>query len=154
MDITMITKEHIRQKNCLFCASDYHLEMILLPYIKTKIKKMNFIIFTENNLEKSISTLLEKVNFNEEEKLEIKKINWKSGDKYEELKKYIKSNKEISIIINGKIKYIKKINCYIEKLIGENVNIIECFHIDDKEVNAKEISSKYDNILNCYNLKK
>ena len=55
----MITKEHETEKTCLFCVSDYHLEMILLPYI---IKKEKVIIFTEQELETTINTLLEKIN--------------------------------------------------------------------------------------------
>ena len=35
----MITKEHKVKKYCLFYASDFHLEMILLPYIKKNIYK-------------------------------------------------------------------------------------------------------------------
>ena len=33
----MITKEDKIQKSCCFYASDYHLEMIILPYINKKI---------------------------------------------------------------------------------------------------------------------
>ena len=35
----MITKELETNKMCLFCASEYHLEMILLPYIKERINE-------------------------------------------------------------------------------------------------------------------
>ena len=40
----MITEEQCTEKTCLFCASDYHLEMILLPYIKERIDKNKIII--------------------------------------------------------------------------------------------------------------
>ena len=42
----MITKEHKVKKYCLFYASDFHLEMILLPYIKKNIYKDKFLSVT------------------------------------------------------------------------------------------------------------
>ena len=47
----MITKENKIQKSCCFYASDYHLEMIILPYINKKIdEKAQVTIITEKNL--------------------------------------------------------------------------------------------------------
>ena len=37
----MITKELEATKKCCLYASDFHLEMILVPYIKEKNKKLN-----------------------------------------------------------------------------------------------------------------
>ena len=47
----MITKESKAVKKCCLYASDFHLEMILLPYIKERINKSNFIIFTQKTQE-------------------------------------------------------------------------------------------------------
>ena len=145
MDIAMITKEHNLQKMCIICASDYHLEMILLPYITQRIDKSKFIIFTENNLEKSVNILLKRVNLNKEIKEKIKSINWKNEDKIKELEK-CKENMEI--IINGNYEYIKKVKNDIKKYISDNTNIIDCFHIEDSNINLNEIVSKYKCVLN------
>ena len=34
----MLKKDKTKEKNCLFFASDYHFEMISLPYINKSIK--------------------------------------------------------------------------------------------------------------------
>ena len=65
------------EKICSFYASDYHFEMISLPYIKNEVKNnRQIIIFTENNLEKTIKELLSRTNLKEEEKQQIVKIDW------------------------------------------------------------------------------
>ena len=64
----MITKEHEVKKYCCFYASDFHLEMILLPYIKKNMYKYKFMIFTEENLSDSMNILLNRTNLNKEEK--------------------------------------------------------------------------------------
>ncbi len=41
-----------KEKICSFYASDYHFEMIILPYIEKNLEKnKKIIILTENNLE-------------------------------------------------------------------------------------------------------
>ena len=144
----MITKEQNYNKSCLFCASDYHLEMILLPYIKSKMNASKIIIFTEDNLESSISTILSKVNFDECDKEKIKKINWNSNDflKFEQVEKLV--GEKLNIIINGSNNYIKKINKKIEDISIKNLEIVECFHIDDQEIDLEKISKEYKTILN------
>ena len=53
-----------KEKICTFFASDYHFEMISLPYIDKKLEENEeIIILTENNLEDTIKTLLSKMNF-------------------------------------------------------------------------------------------
>ena len=144
----MITKEQNYNKSCLFCASDYHLEMILLPYIKEKMKDSKIIIFTEDNLESSISTLLTKVNLSKEDIEKIRNINWSNDDifKFKQIEK-TESQKNV-IIINGSNNYIKKINKKIEDISIKNLEIVECFHIDDQEIDLEKISKEYKTILN------
>ena len=131
----MITKEHETEKTCLFCVSDYHLEMILLPYIKEKLNNSKFIIFTENNLE-------------EKDKEKIKDINWRNTDdiKFEQLQE--NEDEKLIIIINGSFNYIKLINNKISTIINKNIEIIDCFHIGDLNVDISEISQEYKTILN------
>ena len=62
----MITKELDGLEKCCIYANDFHLEMILLPYIKENFEENKFIIFTENDLEGTIKTLLERTNLPDE----------------------------------------------------------------------------------------
>ena len=144
----MITKEQDINKKCLFCVSDYHLEMILLPYIIEKKDKYKTIVFTESNLEDSINVLLTKVNLKEEDKEIIKNIDWNKNDslKVKQIEE-IKDNK-LSIIINGSYEYIKLINKKLERIINKNIEIVDCFHIGSPDLDVLELSKKYNCILN------
>ena len=147
----MITKEHYIRKTCLFCASDYHLEMILLPYIKERIDDSNIII-TENNLEESINVLLTKINLDEKYKEKIRGLNWKNTDdfKIEEINNM--KDKNVNIIINGSYNYIELVNNKIKEFVKKDVEVVDCIHIGDSDLNMTEISKKYESILNTQKL--
>ena len=69
------------EKVCLFFASDYHFEMISLPYINENLKKdKNIVVFTENDLNKTIYKLLSNVNLSKEEKENIERVDWKNDN--------------------------------------------------------------------------
>ena len=144
----MVTRERKYNKKCLFCVSDYHLEMILVPYIIKEEKNTQFIVFTENNLEPTIRILLSKLNINEENKEIIKRINWNRNDffDYKQIEN-LNNNKNI-IIINGSNKYIKNINKKLKEGVNRDIEIIDCFHLEDKEVDIEEISKNYESVLN------
>ena len=60
-----------------FYVSDFHLEMILLPFIKNKMaKEENVIIKSEYDLKDSLEVLLSKINMTEKEKSEILNLDW------------------------------------------------------------------------------
>ena len=147
----MITKEHCIKKTCLFCASDYHLEMILLPYLKERIDDSNIII-TENNLEESINVLLTKINLDEKYKEKIRGLNWKNTNdlKFEEINSV--KDKNVNIIINGSYNYIELINNKIKEFVKRDIEIVDCIHIDDSDLNMTEISKKYESFLNTQKL--
>lgn len=147
----MITKEQFIKKTCLFCVSDYHLEMILLPYIKERINESNIII-TENNLEESINVLLTKVNLAEKDKEKIRNLNWKNTNdlKFEEINNM--KDKNINIIINGSYNYIESVNNKIKEIVKRDIEIVDCIHIGDSDFNMTEISKKYESILNTQRL--
>jgi len=146
----MITKESNVIKKCCLYASDFHLEMILLPYIKERIDKSNFIIFTQNDLSNTVKILLDRVNIDKTQKEEILKLNWKESsiENVESKKNIINDNEEINIIINGDCNYIEDINKDLRKL-NNNVNIIDCFNIQDKELNMENIKNNYIEVLNA-----
>ena len=61
--------KNTKEKICAFYASDYHFEMISLPYIESKLEEKNeVIILTENNLEETIKILISRMNLAEEKK--------------------------------------------------------------------------------------
>ena len=141
----MITKDSKLKRYCCIYVSEFHLELILVPYIKNKMDKSKIIIFSEKNLDNTIKILLEKINLSEDDKFKILNLNWE-GTKEEEF--YNNIYDEYTFIINGNINYISKINKKIDGLKLKNVNIIECFDINEKGVQALEIKGKYDEILN------
>ena len=137
-----------KKKTCAFYASDYHFEMISLPYINKKLdESKEVIILTENNLKETIKTLVSKINLNQSKKENILKINWENNDlkKFKQIDKEMKNEKDIVIFVKGKENYIKNINKNIEKWIekSENVEVIDCYDIE-------EVSEKLDNIMNQY----
>ena len=142
----MFTKECNSNKYCLFYVSEFHLEMILLPYIKEKINTMNIIIYTEEDLIEGIKILLDKTNFTKEDKTKILSLDWNS----KEQKNDSKLEKDNSIIIiNGSVNYIEKIDKNITKL--PNTKIIHCYDICKNKLNIDSIKEKYEGILNTRN---
>ena len=138
----MVTKEHELKKICCFYVSEYHLEMILLPYIKNNLDKYKILIYTEENLLESVKLLLERINLSESEKEKILKLNW-TGDA---LKNEIDDNAKKIIIINGDINFIKKVNKQFEK--RKNLNIVDCYKVTDVNLEISNIRDNYDEILN------
>lgn len=139
------------EKMCAFYASDYHFEMIILPYLNKEIEENNnIVIFTENNLKESIDVLISKVNLKEEKKEKILNLNWKNNDleKFNVLKNYKKSPKETSIFIKGTKNYIKNINENLSRNVEESkFRIIDCYSIDDVAEETKQIANNYESVL-------
>lgn len=144
----MITKEHSGIKSCCFYASEFHLEMILLPYIKQRMNKMNFVILTQKNLEDTVGILLERTNLDKKDKEKIINIDWTDNyfEKILKMKSCLNRNKELTIFINGDQNY----NKYIKDTIDgyKNINIIDCFDVSKIDKNIKDIAEDYDYILN------
>lgn len=138
-----------KEKVCTFYVSDYHFEMISLPYIDKNLSKKDIIILTENNLEKTIETLISRMNFKEDKKKKIFQIDWKNNDmeKFKKIKEDADNNKEMIIFIKGKENYIKNVNKNIEKWTDkiDNVKIIDCYDME-------EISGKMNEIMDNYKI--
>lgn len=155
MNKTKKTKE----KTCTFYASDYHFEMISLPFISKKLEeKKEIIVLTENNLENTIKTLLSKTNLNKSKKEDILKINWKENnlEKFKKIKQNTEEKKETIIFIKGKENYIKNIKENIEKWTQNSpkTKVIDCYDINEIQAKADEIISKYENLLGTSGEKK
>ena len=147
----MITKELKIKKYCCFYVSDFHLEMILLPYIKNNISKSKIIIFTQDNLKDSVKLLLERTNFNNEDKNKILNLNWSDNIKEEITKEKVQKS---TVIINGDINYIEQMNKNIKNLELDNIKIIDCYNISKNNLELAKIQEKYDEILNTKSMEK
>lgn len=148
MDENQITKE----KSCVFYVSDYHFEMISLPYISKKLEEnKKVLILTEENLEDTIETLIEKINLKEEKKNKIMNINWNKDDdnKLKEIKNEIANQNEIEIFIKGKEEYIKNVNKNIKNVVNDykNIKIIDCYNIEEVDKKMNNIIGNYDKII-------
>lgn len=149
----MNKNQETKEKTCAFYASDYHFEMISLPYIEKNLEESKeILILTENNLDDTIRNLISKMNLKEDKKENILKIDWKNNDlsKFKKIKKDIEERKDIIIFIKGKENYIKNINENIEKWIKKNSNIkiIDCYDMEEVSGNLDEVMDQYKMILN------
>lgn len=139
------------QKMCSFYASDYHFEMISIPFIKEKLNEnKNVMILTENDLEPTLQILLSRMNLPEEEKVKITKINWKQDDftKLKEIKKSKEEDKFV-IFIKGREDYIQNINKNIESSNKtENIEIIDCYDMNETGNDISHIVHQYERVLN------
>lgn len=123
------------EKLCCFYVSDFHLEMILLPYINKKIEE-NIIIKTEKDLKDTVEILVSKMNLNEKNKGKILSLGWtgKENKKIED-----KSN----VIIIGDKKYIEDVNSQIKQDDIKDVTVIDCYNFEDTK-------DEMNDIINCY----
>ena len=135
----------------MFFASDYHFEMISLPYINESLKKnKDVVIMTENDLGNSVNKVISSINLNEEEKNRLNKIDWKNDElnKFKEVKNADKDGKELLIFVKGRENYINNMNKNIENWTNlKNVEIVDCYDINEVQNNAGEIAKQYDNVL-------
>lgn len=149
----MNKNQETKEKICAFYASDYHFEMISLPYINQKLEEnKEVIILTENNLEDTMKTLISKMNLKEEKKKDIMKIDWKKDDlnKFKKIKEEAEKEKDMIIFIKGKENYIKNVNQNIEKWTKEKneIKIIDCYDMSEISENLDQIMEQYQKVLN------
>ena len=141
-----------RERICSFYVSDYHFEMITLPYIENEIKQNhNIVILTENDLENTIKKVLNNVNFSEEDKNRIFALDWSENDLYklDSITKNMTRNLKTTVFIKGGKNYVQKMNSYIQEIIdSKNINSIDCYFIDDVQNQVKDIVCQYDGVLN------
>ena len=141
-----------KEKVCAFYASDYHFEMISLPYINKKMENKNeIVILTENDLEQSMKKLLEKTNLKEDKRKKILKLDWKNDDieKFKTIKSKMEEEKDVIVFIKGNEKYIQNTNQNIERTIPEekHIKIIDCYNIEEVGENLDEVMEKYHKVL-------
>ena len=139
------------EKICLFFASDYHFEMISLPYINKEIQEdKDIIIISENNLENTIKKVLKNLNIKNEDKQKIMSLNWNNDfNKLNNIQQEKGKEKEKVIFIKGNKNYIDKINEKIDLLeIDNGIKLINCYDINEVNNDMNSIVNKYNKILN------
>lgn len=135
--------ENIQIKRiCSFYVSEFHLGMILLPYISQKIeRKEPILIVSEKNLLNSIKELVSKVNLKEEIKNQILNLKWNCSN-------IVEIKDKSNIILIGKEKFIEdKVKEIEEKNINE-IQIIDCYYFEEIKNKIQDIVEKHDRSLN------
>lgn len=132
----MVVQDKRIEKTCCFYVSEFHLEMILVPYINEKIEE-DITILTQKKLKETLEILISKMNLKEEDKEKILKLGW-DGEKE------VKENSNIIII--GSKEYIKNKN---EEIENKNaISVLDCYDFEEEKNNINDIIKKYPNTLN------
>lgn len=149
----MLKENKTEDKSCLFYVSDYHFEMIALPYMKEKIENNNqVIVMTQENLEYSMKHLLDKVNLDSDDKKKIEKINWKEKS-VEEISEIDTLNNKV-VFVKGTEKYIKNVNQKINEVSNvQNLQVIDCYDVNNVDESIIDITKDYNSILSTSGLK-
>lgn len=148
------TNDNIK-KICNFYVSDWHLAVMLLPYINKEINEgVRITTIFEKDMKNNIETLVGRLNLKNEDK--ILHINWnnKNNDIENYIQKNIDDKKQNLFIINGNRDYIEDTNkklfkCIKEKCIEKRfIKIIDCYEIGKDEEKMYDIIKMHDGILN------
>ena len=141
----MVVGDKRIDKMCSFYVSDFHLEMILVPFINSKIEeKENVVIETEYDMNETLNTLLSKLNLKEENKEKILRLGWNKKENNIESKD--------NVIIIGNKDYIENTNRRIMQKNIEDLTIVDCYKFEDICNNMSEVADKYDFNLNTNGL--
>lgn len=146
------------KKLCCLYVSDWHLSVMLLPYINKQINEdVEITTIFKNDLEKNMKLLVEKLNLKNSEKILNLDFGKKERIDYIEIDNILNkiiNKKEIIIIVNGGKDEIEQINVYIYQYLKEyniqnkNIKIINCYEVIDMKTGMEDIISKYETVLN------
>lgn len=132
----MVVQNKKIEKTCCFYVSEFHLEMILVPYINERIDE-NITIITEIELKETVQILISKMNLKEENKQKILNLGW-DGDK--------KIKEKSNIIIIGSREYIQKKN---EEIENKNaISVLDCYNFEEEKNDINNIVKQYKNTIN------
>ena len=141
----MVVKDKKIEKVYSSYVSEYHLEMILVPFINSKIEeKETVVIETEYDMNETLNTLLSKLNLKEENKEKILRLGWNKKENNIESKD--------NVIIIGNKDYIENTNRRIMQKNIEDLTIVDCYKFEDICNNMSEVADKYDFNLNTNGL--
>lgn len=144
----MVLEEKKVKNICNFYVSEYHLEIMLLPYISKKIdNEENITIITEIDLESTLNVVIERINLDKDKKEKIKKIGWN----IQNIENIIPNT---NVIFIGSKKFINEKVFELKERQVENLEIIACYNYNEVKNDMKEIVSKYDGMLNTLGINK
>lgn len=144
----MVLEEKKVKNICNFYVSEYHLEIMLLPYISKKIdNEENITIITEIDLESTLNVVIERINLDKDKKEKIKKIGWN----IQNIENIIPNT---NVILIGSEKFINEKVFELKERQVENLEIIACYNYNEVKNDMKEIVSKYDGMLNTLGINK
>ena len=139
---------------CSFCVNDYHLAVMLVPYIYEAINEGKKVItFFDRNLEdifKRVTLTNKKFWENQEvlDEIDLGKTRFdKLADKFENVQ-----NNDV-VIVAGKDDFIDRINRLLINF-HTNFTLLNCFNISDIAKNENFKISNYSKILNTKGLEK
>lgn len=139
----MTTNKGTIEKKCCFYASDFHLEMTIVPYINRKIEEnKNVIIVTQNNLEETMKVLISRMNIKNKDI--ICNLDWNNNDIAQAIGK-----NNLIMIVNGNKEFIDYKNKEIKELLGQEViELINCYYFDEIKDEMVQIRANYTGVLN------
>lgn len=144
----MVLEEKKVKNICNFYVSEYHLEIMLLPYISKKIdNEENITIIREIDLESTLNVVIERINLDKDKKEKIKKIGWN----IQNIENIIPNT---NVILIGSKKFINEKVFELKERQVENLEIIACYNYNEVKNDMKEIVSKYDGMLNTLGINK
>ena len=144
----MVLEEKKVKNICNFYVREYHLEIMLLPYISKKIdNEENITIITEIDLESTLNVVIERINLEKDKKEKIKKIGWN----IQNIENIISNT---NVILIGSKKFINEKVFELKERQVENLEIIACYNYNEVKNDMKEIVSKYDGMLNTLGINK
>ncbi len=144
----MVLEEKKVKNICNFYVSEYHLEIMLLPYISKKIdNEENITIITEIDLESTLNVVIERINLDKDKKEKIKKIGWN----IQNIENIIPNT---NVILIGSKKFINEKVFELKERQVETLEIIACYNYNEVKNDMKEIVSKYDGMLNTLGINK
>ena len=123
------------EKTCCFYVSDFHLEMILMPYINDKIEE-NITILSEKNLRDTLEIVTSKMNINEEKKQKILQLKWEGEEPKE----------NSNIIVIGSKDYILQKNADIQNI--NPISVLDCYNFEEEKDNMNNLIKRYKNTIN------
>ena len=132
----MVVQNKRLEKTCCFYVSEFHLEMILVPYIKEKVEE-NITILTEKKLKETLNILISKMNLKQEDKEKIMELGWDGENEIVE---------NSNVIIVGSKQYIENKNEEIKK--KNVVSVLDCYDFEEEKNNIDDIVKRYSKSLN------
>lgn len=137
-------------KMCSFYVNDWHLTVMILPYISNKLQnKEKVAIISEGDLEVNIKTLLDRTNMNDITKKEIAQIGWNKTLTQNINTKISEIAGTNNIIVIGDEKYIEDTNNTIENKVktGE-INVVNCYEVMQFNNNIENILKNHQKVIN------